>query len=702
MRLRSILNQGYTMPSRLLLLSSAIGLVVAAPVAAETAARQDTVYVYGTAGAYAENDSRSSTKTDTPLVDIPQSVTVITRDLIDDQSMSSMGDLVRYIPGVTMGQGEGHRDAPTFRGNSTTANFFVDGVRDDLQYLRDLYTVDRVDVLKGPSALAFGRGAGGGTINRVTKKADGERVRDLTVSVGSFDHARGALDIGDSVSDTVGLRANAMYENSGSYRDGVSVERLGFAPTATFELAPTTSLSLVAEHFGDERTVDRGVPSDGGTPFSGSEKAFFGNPDINESDIEVNTLTAVLDHAFTDTLTLRSSLSYGDYDKFYQNTYAATPLSAVGTVEIAAYNSGTKRENIFSQTDLVWKTSSGDIAHTLLAGIEFGQQVTDNTRFSGSFPEAGGASRLVTSVADRGQTSTPVFTDLSRDNTNDLSLFAIYAQDQIELTERLQVIAGVRYDQFDLDYQDRLGTDFSRTDDFVSPRVGAVFSATDAVTLYAGWSQSYLPQSGDQFSSLDASTAALEPESFENFEIGAKYQPMPEFLLTAAIYRLDRDNTRAPGAVAGTTVLTGSQRSEGLEISLQGEIRDGWDVAAAYALQSAEITKTTSSAPEGRKVPLVPEQSLSVWNKFAVTSRLGTGLGVIWQDAQYASITNTVTLPSFTRVDAALYYDLTDTLGLQLNVENLLGETYWTNAHNDNNITPGAPTLAKVTLTAQF
>ncbi|MFH1518819.1 MAG: TonB-dependent receptor plug domain-containing protein, partial [Pseudomonadota bacterium] len=386
------------MSSRLLLLSSAIGLVIAAPSAADNVARQDTVYVYGTSGAYAENDSRSSTKTDTLLVDIPQSITVITRDLIDDQGMASMGDLVRYIPGVTMGQGEGHRDAPTFRGNATTANFFVDGVRDDLQYLRDLYIVERVDVLKGPSALAFGRGAGGGTINRVTKQADGDRVRDVTLSAGSFDHARGALDLGDSVSDTMGLRLNAMYENSGSYRDGVSLERFGVAPSARFELSPRTKLSLSAEHFEDERTVDRGVPSAGGKPFSGSEKAFFGNPDVNDSDIDVNTLTAVIDHAFSDTLELRSSLSYGDYDKFYQNTYAATPVSAAGMVEIAAYNSGTRRENIFSQTDLVWKTSTGGMAHTILTGIEFGQQVTDNTRHSGSFPEAGGAARLVTSV----------------------------------------------------------------------------------------------------------------------------------------------------------------------------------------------------------------------------------------------------------------------------------------------------------------
>jgi catecholate siderophore receptor len=154
--------------------------------------------------------------------------------------------------------------------------------------------------------------------------------------------------------------------------------------------------------------------------------------------------------------------------------------------------------------------------------------------------------------------------------------------------------------------------------------------------------------------------------------------------------------------VAGTAVLTGAQRSEGLELSLQGEILEGWDVAAAYAWQSAEITETTSSAPAGRELALVPEHSASFWNKFRATGRLDLGFGMIWQDDRFASISNAVVLPSYTRVDAAAYYQLTNDLSVQLNLENLTGETYAVSSHNDNNITLGAPLTAKVTLSARF
>lgn len=686
-----------------LCLALAASQTAAAQDAAPKESRQGTVYVYGVAGGYGETDSASATKTDTPLTKIPQAVFVITGDLIDDQSLSDINGLVRYVPGVTNAQGEGHRDAPSFRGNVTTSDFFVDGVRDDLQYLRDLYNVDRVDVLKGPSALVFGRGTGGGALNRVTKQADGTRVRDLALTLGSYDLARVSGDLGLAATDTLNLRFNGVYEDAGSFRDHVEVSRLGLAPTARLTLSPQTALTLSGEYFSDERTTDRGVPALNGLPFTGSDKAFFGNPSLSFSDIEVNTLNAALDHRFSETLSLRTVLSYGDYEKFYQNSFAASAINpATGTVNIAAYNATTLRENLFSQTDLIWDTDFGGMGHTLLLGMELGNQDTDNLRFEGQFPDANGAERLSVSVTDRGETAATVFGRQSRNNRNELSVFSLYAQDQISVTDRLDLIVGARFEQFDLDFLDAIGADFSRKDEFVSPRLGATYAVNEAVTVYASYTQSFLPQSGEQFSSLSASTAALEPEEFENMEIGVKYQPLDELLLTAALYRLDRDNTRAPGNQPGVTVLTGAQRSEGLELALQGEIRDGWDLVAAAAFQSAEITQTTSSAPAGRKAPLVPEASASVWNRFAITPRLDAGLGVIWQDEQFTSISNAVTLPAYTRFDAALYYDLSDDLILQVNLENLTGEDYWFTAHNDNNISPGAPLSGKVTLRASF
>lgn len=665
--------------------------------------RQETVYVYGTRASYNEDTSRGATKTDTAIVDIPQAMTVITGDLMRDHALSGVGEALRFVPGVTVAQGEGHRDAPVLRGNTTTADFFVDGVRDDLQYYRDVYNTDRVEVLKGPSGLVFGRGTGGGVINRVTKVATAERVRAITTTVGSYGQARIAADVGDAISDNAGGRLNLVFERADSYRETMESERYGIAPTVSFSAGEATRFKIAAEHFRDDRVTDRGVPSIAGRPYDVSEKAFYGNAAESPSEVEVNTLTAMVEHDFSDSLTLRSTLLYGDYEKFYQNIFAASAVNAAnGTVQLAAYNSLTTRENLFSQTDLIWKGQLGGLEHTLLAGVEVGVQTSDNLRIEGQFAAAGGLERLTVSVAERGQNAVATYGRVSRDNANDLNLFAAYVQDQVKITEQLQVIAGLRFDRFDFDFDNRIGADASRADEFVSPRLGVVYAPVQDLSLYAGWAKSHLPQSGEQFSNLTPSLANFEPEEFENYEVGVKWQPSDELLFTAALFRLDRTNTLAPGPVAGVSVLTGAQRTEGLELSLQGEVIDGWDIAAAYAWQTAEITETTSAAPAGRKVALVPEHSASLWNKVRLTGRIDLGAGIIWQDDRFATISNAVVLPSYTRIDAAVYYQLTDDLTLQLNLENLTGETHAASSHNDNNITLGAPLTAKLTLIARF
>ncbi len=670
---------------------------------ADAPKRQETIYVYGTSGGYTQEVSRGATKTDTPIVEIAQAITVITGDLMRDQAMTGIGDALRFVPGVTAAQGEGHRDAPVLRGNTTTADFFVDGVRDDLQYYRDVYNTDRIEVLKGPSGLVFGRGTGGGVINRVTKQADGARVRALTATMGSFGQARASLDLGGEMKQAADGRLNLVYEDARSHRERTRSERYGAASSAALTLSGTTMFRLSAEHFVDERVTDRGVPSLNGRPFDVSAKSFFGNPDLSPSEVSVNSLTAVIEHEISQSLTLRSTLLFGDYDKFYQNLFAASAVNPVaGTVQIAAYNALTKRENLISQTDLVWNGEFAGAEHTLLVGIEAGRQTSDNLRTEGQFPAADGLERLTVSLAERGQTATAVFGRVSRDNSNNLGLFGAYVQDQIRLTDRVQIIAGARFDRFDLEFDNDIGADASRTDAFVSPRLGLIYAPVSAVSLYASWAQSYLPQSGEQFSALTPAQEEFEPEEFENTEVGLKWQPSEELLVTAALFRLDRTNTLAPGPVAGIAVLTGAQRSEGLELSLQGELREGWDVAAAYAWQTAQITGTTSAAPAGRKLPLVPQQSASVWNKFRISDQFDLGLGMIWQDDRFASISNAVVLPSFRRLDAAAYYQLTDDLSVQLNLENLTGETYAATSHNDNNITPGAPLTARVTLSARF
>ena len=678
------------------------GLAATGPASAEmllAEVNEDPITVIGQRSSYAEDDTSTATRTDTPLRDVPQSVTVVTNDLIEDQAMRSMADVVRYVPGVAMGQGEGHRDAPTLRGNSSTADFFVDGVRDDVQYYRDLYNAERVEVLKGPNAMIFGRGGGGGVINRVTEWADWSPERELALTAGSYQQWRGALDVGAALGDAAAVRLNAFYEDTESYRDFVSLERYGVNPTAAFRLGENTMLRAGYEHFDDNRTVDRGVPSQNGRPWAGSRSAFFGNPFYNRAEAEVDMLNLHVDHDFSANLELRNRTVIGDYSKYYRNIHANSAVNGAGDVTLQGYDSTTDRENAFTQTDLIWRVGTGGIGHTVLAGAEFGRQRTDNTRapnYTG-LPTVNVANPTTTAV---GVIPAPLQTD----NTVETTVAAVYVQDQVRLSQHWQIVAGVRFDHFELEFDDHraANADNSRDDDLVSPRLGVIYRPIEPLSFYASYSVSYLPQSGDQFSSLDATTAALEPEEFENIELGLKWDVTEYLALTAAIYRLNRTNTRAIDPLSSNTVLTGAQRSEGFELGIVGDLTENWQIMGGYAYQDVEITRTTTAAPAGRVVPLTPEHTFSLWNMVRFTPRFGAGLGVTHQSESFASISNAVTLPEFTRLDAALFVALSERVEAQLNVENVLDETYWGTAHNDNNITPGSPTAARLTLRARF
>lgn len=675
------------------------GVGVASPALGQQIDEQDPITVIGRRPAYTEDSTFTATRTDADLRDVPQSISVITNDLIEDQGMRSIADVVRYVPGVSMGQGEGHRDAPTLRGNSSTADFFVDGVRDDVQYYRDLYNAERVEVLKGSNAMIFGRGGGGGVINRVTEWAGWTPYNELSITAGSYEQLRGAADLGFVLNDWAALRLNAFSEDTNSYRDFVNVQRWGVNPTSTFRLGANTELRLGYEHFVDDRVVDRGVPSQNGRPWEGSREAFFGNPFVSYAEAEVDSFSALFDHDFSSDLTLRNRTVYADYYKFYQNIHANSAVDGLGNVALQGYNAVTERENLFNQTDLIWRTSTGSIEHTILAGFEFGSQDTLNTR-SPNF--TGLPSVNVTSPTT---TSTGVIpTPLQTNNQVEANVAALYLQDQIALSDQWQIIAGVRFDRFDLDFDDRraANADFSRDDDLISPRVGVIYRPLEPVSIYASYSVSYLPQSGDQFASLDVTTSALEPEEFENLELGVKWDITPDLALTAAVYQLDRSNTRAIESGTGNTVLTGEQRSEGFEIGLAGSVTSHWQIAGGYSYQNVEITSTTTAAPAGRVVPLTPEHTFALWNNYRFTPRFGAGVGVTHQTESFTTISNAVTLPEFTRVDVALFFAVTDSVEAQLNIENVFDEEYWATAHNDNNITPGSPTAARFTLRTRF
>jgi catecholate siderophore receptor len=647
---------------------------------------------------YTARRTTTATRTDAQLRDVPQAITVISRDLIADQSMQSMSDVVRYVPGVTMGQGEGHRDAPTIRGQSSTADFFADGVRDDAQYFRDLYNVERVEALNGPNAMVFGRGGGGGVINRVTKEAQWLPTRSFTFHGGSFEHRRATLDVGDGFGRLLAARLNGMIEDSRQFRDATGLERLGFHPTASV-LVGNTLVKVGYEYFTDRRTVNRGIPSFQGAPSTAEIETFFGDPSASRSKLVMHAGAALIERDWR-RLTLRNRSRVVRYDKFYQNVFPGA-LNAAGTeVSISAYNNATDRRSVFNQTDLTFTVGTGRVRQTFLVGAELSRQRSDNYRTTGYFD--GTTTSILVPFASPTISRTVEYRQTASDANNrvDANVTAVYAQHQVALGAHWQGVIGVRYDNFDLDFHDNRGTaDLTRDDNMVSPRVGLVFKPVEPVSLYGTYSVSHLPGSGDQFASLSPTTRALEPEGFTNRELGLKWDIRSDLSLTGAWYRLDRTNTAAPDPNSTTQLVqTGSQRSTGHEIALVGNFTEAWQVAAGYAAQDARIVNRTSAAQAGATVPLVPRQTFSLWNRYQVIPRLGAGLGLVHQTRMFASIDNAVTLPGFTRVDAAVFVTLSQMLRAQLNVENLFDERYYPTSHGNNNIAPGAPRALRFSL----
>jgi catecholate siderophore receptor len=639
----------------------------------------------------------------TPLLNVPQGITVVGGSQIRDLSMQNMADVVRYVPGITMAQGEGHRDAPVIRGNVTTADFYLNGVRDDVQYLRDLYDVERVEAVKGANALTFGRGGGGGVINRVSKEANFAPIREAAIQGGTFGNKRVTTDLGYNFGDRVALRINGVYENSSSFRHDVSLERYGITPTATIRLGSHTHARLKYEYFHDGRTVDRGIPAYQGRPSSANRSTFFGDPANSNARVDVNIGSAVIEHQ-AGLWNLRNTTQVGDYDKFYQNIFPGAVSPGEILVSLSGYNNATARRNVFNQSDATASFSTGGLRHTLLIGADFGRQPTANFRNTAYF-NANQTSIMAPFFSPSVRTS-PVFRQSASDADNepDARLAGTFVQNQIELNSHVQLVAGVRYDYFDLEVLDkRTAQRFARTDNLLSPRLGVVIKPVQQLSLYGSYGVTYLPSSGDQFASLSASSQTLKPEKFNNYEFGVKWDVTRRFRFTSALYRLDRLNTTArdpnnPGRI----VQTGSQRTNGFELSVDGGITRRWTVMGGFAAQDAYISSATTAAPAGAKVALVPRRSLSFWNNYRLLPRLSLGLGIINQSEMFAGIDNSVALPSFTRADAAAFYSLTEKVRLQANVENLFNTNYYPTAHSNNNILPGSPLALRMGLLVRF
>lgn len=661
----------------------------------------------GPVDGYRATRSATVTRTDTALRDVPQSIQVIPEALVKDQAMRSMAQILRYVPGTSMNPGEGGRDQPVLRGISTTADFYVDGVRDDALYFRDAYNAERIEILKGPSGMSFGRGGAGGVVNRVTKRPLETPLGTAEVSYGSHDSQRASADLSGRLAETAGYRINAMVEDSGGFREGYRLKRHGINPVVEFAPGSATSVLLGYEHFEDRRTVDRGIPSRNGSPYDTARQTFFGNPEQSPGKVTVDGFAARMEHGLADNLTLRNTLHATHYDTLRQNVQPSGSVTDAGKVAISAYNSANRRNNYFNQTEIEARRQIGGFAHLVLAGLELGRQESHNTRLTGYFGNA--TSTSVDATSPRATVTRWAAQASDTNNRTTANIAALYVQDQMTLTPQWKAILGLRYDRYGVTVDDRrtANVDLAHTDKEFSPRAGLIYQPDAASSYYASYSYAFIP-SGETLA-LSTSNADLAPEKATNWEIGAKWELTPRLSATAALFRLDRANVKSKDPDDSTKlVLSGLQRTEGVEVGLQGQVNAHWQIYAGYANLDAHVVKatggsaTSAAVPAGTAVALVPRNAASLWNRYDFGGGWAAGLGLVYQSRVFASSSNAVRLPSFARADGAVYYQIDKKTRLALNVENLFDRHYYATAGGDNNIVIGTPRAAQLTLSTAF
>lgn len=666
-------------------------------------------------GRYLSIDKVNAVKTPTPIINVPQSLSIVDDIQIEAQGFTSIGDITRYTPGLTTSQGEGHRDAIIIRGQQTTADFFQDGIRDDVQYYRPLYNLERVEILRGANALLFGRGGTGGIVNRVTKKPElNGQETTLSASIDTFGAFQISGDTDYTLTDTVGLRLNGFVEELNNHRDFYDGTRFGLNPTLRVDILPDTTVDLSYEYLDDDRVVDRGVPSqnlegDADGPLKGYDNTFFGSPDENFTTLQAHILRGRVDHRFSDSVRGNLTAQYADYDKLYQNLYASEEVLVdqngdFDQVELDGYRDATDRQNLFLQGNLVGEFKTGEIGHTVLMGAEYGRQDTINSRVDNVF-EANGDDQLFIDFSDPLVIPAFSFSNPARDRASDVTVLSIYAQDQIALTDQFKVILGGRFDSFDIDVSDFANdAAFSRKDEQFSPRFGAIYKPAENVSFYASYSETFLPRSGDQFLTLNLTNSQTEPQGFENKEIGLKYDIQPNLHLTLALFDLEQANFLTQDIIGGdqdVQVNVQGSNTQGFEVQLQGDLTDRWAINAGYTYVDGAVEFPGSTLDQNR-TRQTPNNTFSIWNQYQISDKFSVGAGAAVQDSFFVREDNSVEVPGYTRFDAAAFYDVTDGLRVQLNIENALDIDYFPDAHSNDNITVGAPINARLTVRSTF
>jgi iron complex outermembrane recepter protein len=658
--------------------------------------------VTGEEDGYRVTESSTGTRTDTPIRDIPQSIQVVPRQVLEDQKTLRLVDALRNVSGVFSSNSfggtidnfniRGFDDASIlqngFRQTNTEGNFS----------LRDPASIEQVEVLKGPASVLYGNVEPGGVVNVVTKQPLADPFYSADLSIGSNSFYRGSLDLSGPLTPDKALlyRLNLAYQNAGSFRDFVNSERVFATPVFDLKLGDRTNLSINTSYLYDQRTLDRGIVAIGTGIADIPTSRFLGEPgDFRRS--EQFGIGYRLEHEFNDNLKLRNAFQFLQNNEKVFNTNATELDEDTGTL-FRDYFDSTNEYKIYSmQTDLTSKFKTGSVNHQLLFGFDLQRNTSE-----GFFRTPSDA--FDTSIVDRQTPSINIFNpiynvlppDIStfvllRDDKTTTDSLGLFLQDQIALTDNLKLLVGGRFDTVTQERDDKLNnSETSQSNEAFSPRVGIVYQPIEPISLYASYSRSFAPNSGVR---VDGSL--LEPTRGTQYEAGIRFEFSPQLAANLAFYEITKSNIATTDPInQAFSIAVGEQRSRGIEFDVSGQISPGWNVIASYSYTNAEISESTDY-PVGNKVPNVPHNKASLWTTYEFQNGgfkgFGLGMGLFYVDARQGDLENSFELPSYIRTDAAIYYRQNNWRAT-INFQNLFDVRYFeTSEIGRTTVIPGAP-----------
>lgn len=648
----------------------------------------------------------SATKIEAPLRDIPQTVNVVPQSLLRDQAVQSMQDALKAVPGIGLSHGDGQRDQVTIRGFSAIADQFVDGLRDDALYFRDLSNIEQIEVLKGPASVLYGRGSSGGLINRITKKP-GIELNEVGLTLGSWNQRRGEFDIARAPKDSsVSYRLTGAAERADSYRDQQFLDRQALAASVLVKPSANTNVLLQADYLKDRRVTDFGVPAYQGRPVTVPPGTYYGAANARDVDVsraEVASLSATLNHRLNDSFSLRNAFRYYNYSLDRNNTLVGSVNQNAMTASLTHGNVMRDEDGFFNQTELTQKLSLAGMQHQLLYGFEFGKQNKDLLSYSRANVATVSLFNPVLPILPLQAGGKP-----AADNHSTFNVVSAYVQDLVTLSQHWKALAGVRYDRFEQETHERQPgkPDLGRTDTTWSPRVGLVYQPTANWSYYGSFSKSFQP-SGETFA-LAANNAQLAPEKTTSREVGVKWDLFDgQAAATASLFQLERTNIKSVNPATNTLVPLGVQRTQGLELTFAGRLPQGWQIWSGYAYMDAEMTSSPAvdagQPVQGKRATLTPRHSANVWVTKALGNGFGVGGGINYVGDRFANAGNTVTLPGYITVDTMAYYRMNG-VDLQLKLNNLFDRQYIIAGHgtSPNLNLPGAPRSVQLVARYRF